>query len=205
MIAFVEGELVEKQPAHVVVSVGGMGFAIQIPLSTYQTLGGLHSRIRMETYFHVREDVMQLFGFASPDEKRLFEMLIGLSGIGPALALNILSGISIAEFTTAILTEDLKRLSSIPKVGRKTAQRLIMELRDRMTSDGADTQPPLPMTTASGERSAADDAVLGLMELGYDRAQARQAVARALSSGGAEAKEASTLIRIVLQQQQRGR
>lgn len=202
MIAFVEGELVEKQPAQIVVNVGGVGFAIHIPLSTYQALGDLHSRLRVETHFHVREDGMQLFGFATADEKRLFEMLIGLTGIGPILALNILSGASVAEFTTAILTEDIKKLSSFPKVGRKTALRLIMELKDKMATAGAGAPADLPILPSSGEQSVVEDAILGLIELGYDRAQARQAVARA-AANGEDASTASALIRSALQQ--RGR
>jgi Holliday junction DNA helicase RuvA len=147
---------------------------------------------------------MQLYGFATPEEKRLFEMLIGLSGIGPALALNILSGTTVAEFTTAILTEDIKKLSSLPKVGKKTAQRLIMELRDTLAGGefGA-AQTVLPIAPSADGQSVVDDAILGLVALGYDQAQARQSVARA-TAGLEEPATAEGIIRRVLQQQ-RGR
>lgn len=202
MIAFVEGELVEKQPTRIVISVGGLGLEIHISMSTYQMLGALHSRAHVETFFHVREDGMQLYGFATPEEKRLFELLIGLSGIGPTLALGILSGTTVAEFTIAILTEDIKKLSSLPKVGRKTAQRLIMELRDSMTRAGAGTI--LPIASSADGQSVIDDAILGLVALGYDQAQARQSVARVAAETTETSLTAEALIRRALQQQ-RGR
>lgn len=204
MIAFVEGELVEKQPTRIVISVGGIGFEIHISMSSYQTLGALHSRSRVETFLHVREDGMQLYGFATPEEKKLFELLIGLSGIGPTLAIGILSGTTVAEFTIAILTEDIKKLSSLPKVGRKTAQRLIMELRDNMAKAGAGTQTILPIASSADGQSVIDDAILGLVALGYDQAQARQSVARLAAETTEESPTAEALIRRALQQQ-RGR
>lgn len=199
MIAFVEGELAEKQPTRITVSVGGIGLAMDIPLSSYQALGALHSRVRVETYLHVREDVLQLYGFSTPDEKRLFEMLISLSGIGPGMALNILSGTTVADFTTAILTEDVKKLSGLPKIGKKTAQRLIMELRDKMGSMDSGASDALPLA-ASGDQSDVTDAVMGLVALGYDQPQARQMVAR-ISGQTEAALSAEEIIRQVLQQQ----
>lgn len=204
MIAFVEGELVEKQATQIIISVGGIGFEIHIPMSTYQALGAVRSRARVETFFHVRDDGMQLYGFATLEEKKMFELLIGLSGIGPTLALGILSGTTVAEFTIAILTEDIKKLSSIPKVGRKTAQRLIMELRDIMTRAGAGTQTILPIASSSEGQSAIDDAILALVALGYDPAQARQSVARFAVETTEAPLTAETLIRRVLHDQ-RGR
>jgi Holliday junction DNA helicase RuvA len=198
MIAFVEGELTEKQPTQITVNVGGIGLAIHIPLSSFQALGALHSRVRVETYLHVREDVLQLYGFSTTDEKRLFEMLISLSGIGPGMALNILSGTTVADFTTAILTEDVKQLATLPKIGKKTAQRLIMELRDKMGKMDVDASDALPLA-ASGDQSDVTDAVLGLIALGYDQPQARQMVARITGNTG-EALSAEQIIRQVLQQ-----
>jgi Holliday junction DNA helicase RuvA len=200
MIAFLEGELIDKLPTRMVVSVGGVGFSIHIPLSSYQKLGSPGSRIRVETYLYVREDALQLYGFATPEEKRLFEMLIALSGIGPGLALNILSGATVAEFTTAILTEDIKKLSTLPKVGRKTAQRLIMELRDTLTRSGAETVSALPMAASEGQQAVFDDAILGLVALGYDQAQARQAVAQ-VTAGVEEPMTAEQIIKRALQRQ----
>ncbi len=198
MIAFVEGELTEKQPTQITVYVGGIGLAIHIPLSSFQALGALHSRVRVETYLHVREDVLQLYGFSTTDEKRLFEMLISLSGIGPGMALNILSGTTVADFTAAILTEDVKQLATLPKIGKKTAQRLIMELRDKMGKMDVDASDALPLA-ASGDQSDVTDAVLGLIALGYDQPQARQMVAR-ITGNTEEALSAEQIIRQVLQQ-----
>ena len=198
MIAFVEGELTEKQPTRTTVNVGGIGLAIHIPLSSFQALGALHSRVRVETYLHVREDVLQLYGFSTTDEKRLFEMLISLSGIGPGMALNILSGTTVADFTAAILTEDVKQLATLPKIGKKTAQRLIMELRDKMGKMDVDASDALPLAT-SGDQSDVTDAVLGLIALGYDQPQARQMVAR-ITGNTEEALSAEQIIRQVLQQ-----
>jgi len=198
MIAFVEGELTEKQPTQITVYVGGIGLAIHIPLSSFQALGALHSRVRVETYLHVREDVLQLYGFSTTDEKRLFEMLISLSGIGPGMALNILSGTTVADFTAAILTEDVKQLATLPKIGKKTAQRLIMELRDKMGKMDVDASDALPLA-ASGDQSDVTDAVLGLIALGYDQPQARRMVAR-ITGNTEEALSAEQIIRQVLQQ-----
>lgn len=178
MIAFVEGRLVEKHPTHVVVDVGGVGLAVYIPLSSYRVLGEVDSRVRVETHLHVREDMLQLYGFSTSEEKRLFEQLVSVSGIGPKLALSILSGTSVTEFAKAILSEDLKALSSIPGVGKKTAQRLVVELKETMNKAGIGPALDLPVT-APESREVVEDAILGLMSLGYERAAARQSVARA--------------------------
>lgn len=180
MIAFVEGELVDKQPGGITVSVGGIGLYMDVPLSTLQALGPPRSSVRVETVLHVREDGMQLYGFATAEEKRLFEVLITLPGIGPGVALNILSGASVAEFTAAIINEDVGKLISLPKIGRKTAQRLIMELRDKLASmdtGGAETLPVAP----TGEAPEVDDAIKGLVGLGIDPPEARRLVVRVMS------------------------
>lgn len=197
MIAFVEGRLVEKQPTHIVVEVGGIGLAVSIPLSSYRALGEVNGRVRVETHLHVREDVLQLYGFSTADEKRLFERLVSVSGIGPRLALSILSGTSVAEFTRAILSEDLKALSLIPGVGKKTAQRLVVELKESMSKTSLEPAFDLPVTTTES-REVVEDAILGLMSLGYERAAARQAIARA-AVGLDGNLTAEMLIRRVLQ------
>ena len=199
MIAFVEGELVDKRPEGITVSVGGIGLYMDVPLSTYQALGPPRSPVRVETVLHTREDGMQLYGFATTDEKRLFEMLISLPGIGPGVALNILSGATVAEFTAAIINEDIGRLVSLPKIGRKTAQRLIMELRDRMAAMDAGEAEALPVAPA-GEAPEVDDAIKGLVNLGYDRSEARRQVLRLMSeSPGTPA--ATEIVRSVLRNQ----
>ncbi len=199
MIAFVEGELVDKQPEGITVSVGGIGLYVDVPLSTYQALGPPRSRVRVETVLHAREDGMQLYGFATVDEKRLFEVLITLPGIGPGVALNILSGATVAEFTAAIIDEDIGKLVSLPKIGRKTAQRLIMELRDKLASMDTGTAETLPVAP-SGETPEADDAIMGLVALGFDHPEARRQVVRVMSES-AETPEAAEIIRMVLRNQ----
>lgn len=199
MIAFVEGELVDKQPAGITVSVGGIGLYMDVPLSTYQALGPPRSRVRVETVLHTREDGMQLYGFATADEKRLFEMLISLPGIGPGVALNILSGTTVSEFTAAIINEDIGKLVSLPKIGRKTAQRLIMELRDRMAAMDAGKAETLPVAPA-GEAPEADDAIKGLVALGFDPSEARRMVVRVMSERP-ETPAAEEIIRSALQDQ----
>ncbi len=202
MIAFVEGELVDKQSDAITVSVGGIGLQMFVPLSTLEAVGPARSRVRVETVLHSREDGMQLYGFATADEKRLFEVLITLPGIGPGVALNILSGATVAEFTAAIINEDIGKLVSLPKIGRKTAQRLIMELRDKLASmvDTGGTTP-LPVAPA-GETPEVDDAITGLVSLGIDHPEARRQVIRVISES-AETPDASEIIRTVLKSQKR--
>ena len=199
MIAFVEGELVDKQPNGITVSVGGIGLYMDVPLSTVQALGLPGSRVRVETVLHSREDGMQLYGFATVDEKRLFEVLITLPGIGPGVALNILSGATVAEFTAAIINEDVGKLVSLPKIGRKTAQRLIMELRDKLASMDTGKGEALPVAP-SGEAPEVDDAIMGLVALGYDQPEARKQVIRTMSES-AETPAAEEIIRLVLRNQ----
>lgn len=199
MIAFVEGELVDKQPDGITVSVGGIGLYMDVPLSTYQALGPPRSRVRVETVLHTREDGMQLYGFATTDEKRLFEMLISLPGIGPGVALNILSGATVAEFTAAIINEDVGRLVALPKIGRKTAQRLIMELRDRMAAMDSGRAEALPVAP-TGATPEVDDAIIGLVSLGFDHPEARRQVIRVMSESP-EPPNAEEIIRSVLKSQ----
>lgn len=197
MIAFVEGELVDKRPDGITVSVGGIGLYMDIPLSTYQALGAPRSQVRVETVLHTREDGMQLYGFATVDEKRLFEVLITLPGIGPGVALNILSGATVAEFTAAIINEDVGKLVSLPKIGRKTAQRLIMELRDKLASMDTGAVEALPVAPA-GESPEVDDAIMALVSLGYDHPEARRLVIRVMSESP-EPPDAEDIIRSALQ------
>ncbi len=196
MIAFVEGELVDKQPDSVTVSVGGIGLHMFVPLSTLKALGPSRSRVRVETVLHAREDGMQLYGFSTVDEKRLFEVLITLPGIGPGVALNILSGATVAEFTAAIINEDIGKLVSLPKIGRKTAQRLIMELRDKLAAMDTGGTQALPVAPA-GETPEVDDAITGLVSLGLDHPEARRLVIRVLSESP-ETLDTEEIMRTVL-------
>ncbi|MYA77592.1 MAG: Holliday junction branch migration protein RuvA [Gemmatimonadetes bacterium] len=201
MIAFVEGELVDKQPDNITVSVGGIGLQMYVPLSTLEALGPARAQVRVETVLHAREDGMQLYGFATAEEKRLFEVLITLPGIGPGVALNILSGATVAEFTAAIINEDIGKLVSLPKIGRKTAQRLIMELRDKLAAMDTDGTQALPVAPA-GEAPEVDDAITGLVSLGLDHPEARRQVIRVLSESP-ETPDAEEIIRTVLKSQKR--
>lgn len=196
MIAFVEGELIDRQPEGITVSVGGIGLYLQVPLSTLEALGPVRSRVRVETVLHAREDGMLLYGFATVDEKRLFEVLITLPGIGPGVALNILSGATVAEFSAAIINEDIGKLVSLPKIGRKTAQRLIMELRDKLAAMDTGGPQALPVAPA-GEASEVDDAITGLVSLGLDHSEARRQVIRVLSES-LETPDTEEIMRMAL-------
>ena len=202
MIAFVQGQLVEKQPSSIVVSVGGLGLQIDIPISSYEAIGGVGKDVHVFTHLSVREDAWSLFGFATTEERILFRQLISVSGIGPKLALSILSGISIADFATAIMNEDVKALSSISGVGKKTAARLAMELRESISASDPGSAIALPIASSGGEHSIINDTVMGLIALGYERADARKAVAK-ITAHSDEDFTAESLIRTVLQQ--RGR
>lgn len=177
MIAHLRGRLFEKQPNRIVVDVGGVGYDVAVPLSTFYGLGDTGSEIALRVHTHVREDALQLFGFATRLEQDLFERLIGISGIGPKVALAVLSGIEPRDLMRAIQHGDLARLTAIPGVGKKTAERIVLELKDRLpraqpvdTADG-DTTPPSALK---------DDVLSALMNLGYHRPLAEKAVESAI-------------------------
>src|SRR6201984_2239788 len=132
MIGQLRGRLAEKRPNQVLVDVGGVGYVVQVPLSTYAALCDLHAEVTLLIHTHVREDVLALYGFVSSREKHLFEVLISSAGVGPSLALKILSGMSAEELVPAIRGGDLARLTKIPGVGRKTAERIVVELKDKL-------------------------------------------------------------------------
>jgi Holliday junction DNA helicase RuvA len=194
MIAQLRGSLGDKRPNQVLVDVGGVGYLVHIPLSTFYALGDLHSNVTLLIHTQVREDAISLYGFLSAREKHLFELLISASGVGPALALKILSGMSVDDLVPAVRSGDLARLTRIPGVGRKTAERMIVELRDKLAAMeiAEDTRKPVTITGTSG------DVVSALLNLGYDQHAAEQAVERAGKSGASETFEA--LLRSALQQ-----
>jgi len=132
MIARLTGTLVDKGPSRIVVDVGGVGYDVQIPLSTFYPLGEAGSRVELRVHTHVREDALALYGFATPLEHNLFERLISINGVGPKLALAVLSGIEPAELIRAVRSQDVARLTKIPGVGKKTAERIGLELKDRL-------------------------------------------------------------------------
>ena len=194
MIAQLRGTLEDKRPNQVLVDVGGVGYLVHIPLSTFYALGDLHSGVTLLIYTHVREDSLSLYGFLTAREKHLFELLISASGVGPVLALKILSGMSVDDLVPAVRAGDLARLTRIPGVGRKTAERMIVELRDKLESVeiAEDARQPAAATGAAG------DVVSALLNLGYERRAAEQAVERAGKNGAGESFEA--LLRGALKQ-----
>jgi Holliday junction DNA helicase RuvA len=179
VIAHLRGRIFEKQPNRIVVDAGGVGYDVFVPLSTFYGLGEAGSEIALRIHTHVREDALLLYGFATRLEQELFERLIGVSGIGPKLALAVLSGIEPLELIRAIERADLASLTAIPGVGRKTAERLVLELKDRLP------RPQVPAATAGGSAARAsvrDDVLSALTNLGYHRPLAEKAVDSAVKA-----------------------
>src|SRR6202008_1553562 len=172
MIGQLRGRLAEKRPNQVVVDVGGVGYLVQVPLSTYASLGELHAEGTLLIHTHVREDALALYGFVSSREKHLFEMLLSASGVGPILALKILSGMSVEELVPAIRGSDLTRLTKIPGVGRKTAERMVVQMKDKLEAVAVETEKPA-MTSPAGVEA---DVISALVNLGYDGRAAETAV-----------------------------
>ncbi len=179
MIAGLRGRLLRKRPQEVVVDVGGVGYRVTIPLSTFYRLGEPGSDVILLTHTHVREDALALFGFLTEAEQALFERLISVSGVGPKLAISILSGIETPDLVAALQASDVSRLTRIPGVGKKTAERLSLELKDKMKGLAA-TEEVAPPSAAS---SAQEDLVSALVHLGYSRPEAERGVERALGQG----------------------
>jgi holliday junction DNA helicase RuvA len=175
MIAFLRGILVEKNPARIVVETHGIGYDLFIPLSSFEAFDEPGNEVLVLTHLHVREDGIQLFGFATEAERDLFRQLISVSGIGPRSAVAVLSGISVGDFREAVRNSDIAALTRAPGVGRKTAERLVLELRDKMGE-------PEPETAGfpSGIRRTVDEAVQALVTLGYKHARAQELVKQGL-------------------------
>jgi holliday junction DNA helicase RuvA len=181
VIAHLRGRISEKQPNRVVVDVNGVGYDVFVPLSTFYGLGDAGASVALRIHTHVREDALALYGFATPLEQDLFERLIGVGGIGPKLALAVLSGIEPAELMRAIERGDVARLTSIPGVGKKTSERIVLELKDRLPAarvlDAAAGNGAPPDSS-----SVRDDVLSALLNLGYHRPLAEKAVASALKT-----------------------
>ena len=180
MIGQLRGRLAEKRPNQVLVDVGGVGYLVQVPLSTYAALGELHTEVTLLIHTHVREDALALYGFVSAREKHFFEMLLSASGVGPSLALKILSGMSVEELVPAIRGSDLVRLTKIPGVGRKTAERMVVELKDRLEIVAAEAEKPAAASPAGVEA----DVISALVNLGYEGRAAEGAVGEAKRAAG---------------------
>lgn len=179
MIASIQGTIQRKTPESVVIGTNGIGYEIFISLNTYYKLPDAGNDVFLITHTHVREDVLQLFGFLDEHEKRLFHMLMGVAKIGPRLALNILSGITPVELKDAIIRGDQYRISQIPRVGKKTAERIIVELRDKMKT--VVVQAGDLRHVPDGARKAVDDVMEALLVLGYSRKEAEKGIHQALS------------------------
>ncbi len=178
MIAHLRGTLLEKHPSRLIVDVGGVGYDVQVPLSTFYVLGAPGAQVTLRVHTHVREEVIALYGFATPLEQELFERLIGISGIGPKLALAVLSGIEPVELIKAIRLQDVARLTAIPGVGKKTAERIGLELKDRLPAAmQAAGQAPIDVAPEDQFRA---DVLSALLNLGYQRAVAEKAIEKAL-------------------------
>jgi Holliday junction DNA helicase RuvA len=175
MIGRLAGTLLEKQPDRVVIDVGGVGYLVSISFQTFQELPAARSEAALWIHTHVREDALALFGFASEKEKRLFEMLISVSGVGPRMALTLLSGIPAAELLSSLAKGDAKRLTSVPGIGKKTADRLTLELREKAEKLRA---PGEPVSGIDPE-----DVVSALVNFGYKRSEADRVVEAIVRQG----------------------
>jgi holliday junction DNA helicase RuvA len=180
VIAHLRGRIFTKHPSRVVVDVNGVGYDVFVPLSTYYGLGDAGAEVSLKIHTHVREDALTLYGFATGLEQELFERLISVSGIGPKVALSVLSGIEPNELIRAVELKDVTRLTSIPGVGKKTAERIVLELTGRLplSRAGAAAAEEMP----SGPAGVRDDVLSALVNLGYHRPLAEQAVAAAVKS-----------------------
>jgi holliday junction DNA helicase RuvA len=185
MIAHLTGKILSRQPNQVILEVGGVGYDVTIPLSTFYELGDDSALISLHIHTHVREETIALYGFRTAAEKQVFERLISVSGIGPKLGIAILSGMSVTELVPSIQHGNVVRLTHIPGVGKKTAERLILELRDKLSTLAPPGQPPAEEWPAH-VRPIKEDAVSALVNLGYPTALADKAVREVLLGEGPE-------------------
>jgi Holliday junction DNA helicase RuvA len=184
MIGSLRGKLIDKRPHQILLEAGGVGYQVQIPLSTFAALGALHGETLLLIHTHVREDQFSLYGFLTAREKQCFELLISTSGVGPSLALKILSGMSIEDLVPAIRKGDLAQLVRIPGVGRKTAERIVLELRDKLAVvDVAEAGKPATRSQLESDVASA------LINLGYDARSVEKAIEKSRTPAGADFEE----------------
>jgi Holliday junction DNA helicase RuvA len=179
MIAHIQGRLHFKSPENLIIDVDGIGYQVHVPLTTFYELPDVGDTVALYIHTHVREDALQLYGFQAQEEKALFVRLMGVAGIGPRLAVNILSGISPAELAECLGQGNLARLISIPGVGRKTAERIMVEMRDKLAALAADRDIALSVKSAADE-AVMNDAISALVNLGYKKGVARKAIEEAV-------------------------
>jgi Holliday junction DNA helicase RuvA len=185
MIALVRGTLLEKHPNQAIVEAGGVGYDLTIPVSTYTGLPNVGAEVRLRVHTHVREDALALFGFLTQDEKTMFEKLIGVTGIGPKLAVTILSGLAAPDLINALRNGAIEQLVRIPGVGKKTAERMVLELRDKMVAVAATSATP----AAAALNSIEEDVLSALLNLGSARPNAEAAVRKAKAAGAPQVFE----------------
>jgi Holliday junction DNA helicase RuvA len=181
MYEFIEGAIIEKTPTRVVLKDGGVGYLLLISVTTFSDLPNLGEVISLKTHFVVREDVQQLFGFSTDEERNLFRLLISVSGIGPKLGLTVLSGMSISELKRAIVTGSIATLTSISGIGKKTAERLVVELKEKLVLDEFDVKQD-NQASITVEDQVFEDSLQALMSLGYRKAQAKSALEKVLKT-----------------------
>jgi Holliday junction DNA helicase RuvA len=191
VIAHLRGRLISKHPGQIVVETGGVGYELAISIPTFSALPDAGAEVSLHVYTHVREDALALFGFLRADEKRLFERLLAVSGIGPKLAITILSGMETPNLIGAIRGNDIAQLTRVPGIGRKTAERMVLELRDKLESFAA-----TPAATPAGAME--EDVISALVNLGYQRGIAEKAVAAAQNGSKGAEKNFDVLFRNAL-------
>lgn len=194
MYSFLAGILAEKSPTAVTIDVNGIGFQLLIPLSTSQKLPSAGEKVKLLTHHVVREDAQLLFGFLSEEERSLFKLLLGVSGIGPKSALTVLSGLGIRELKKAIVAGSVPALTAIPGIGRKTAERLIIELREKVVIEGRLDSDGLPAVPSKHE-ALVQDSLRALVSLGYSKQNAKVAIQKVLAQRGNARLNAESLIR----------
>lgn len=203
MITFLEGTLVAALPTQAIVNVGGIGYELAIPLSSYDKLPAPGKPVQILTHLHVREDAHILFGFMTPAERDLFRLLVNhVSGIGPKLALAVLSGMNVPAFKAAVVNSDVASLSKISGLGKKTAERIVLELKDKVGVAAA-WEAASAANAPTAEQAQANEAVLALIALGYKQVEAHKTV-RQLQELRPEAKTAEDLVRLALKKMASG-
>lgn len=197
MYSYLSGRLVEKLPTAVVIDVQGVGYHVQIPVSTFSALPSLGETVKLLTHFVVREDHQALYGFATAEERDMFRLLMSVSGIGPKMAVTVLSGIAIEELKKAIIDGSLVVLTQISGIGRKTAERIIVELREKIVLDKRSAGTPLTELVRANEQLV-DDSVQALVSLGYKKQSAKEAVQKVLCQPDSAKNSVQELIRSAL-------
>ncbi len=180
MIASLRGTLLEKHPNQVIIETGGVGYDVQIPVSTFSSLGDPGAEVKLRIYTHVREDALLLFGFITSEEKTIFEKLISISGIGPKLAITVLSGLATPDLVSAIRNGEVQKLVRIPGIGKKTAERIVLELKEKLDMiAGGTVSAEAGRPTAAALTALEQDVLSALINLGCQRAAADAAVRKA--------------------------